>query len=357
MIRLQFLDKNGNLISEPTGNEYFRSVISFLEEFRNSEEIIVNTSGSTGKPKEISLKKNQIIASVNQTQKAFDLTVNDIAICSLPISYIAGKLMLLRAEILGMRAIIIEPSANPLSGFSESTKLFFEENSAKFFFAFVPLQLQNISENKVNLTLLSSAKVILSGGAALSKDLATKLAKNNLRVYETYGMTETVTHVAIRQVSENTGPFPFEFLNGIQHELNEQNCLRLKGLTTNNQWVQTNDIVSYVGENSFLLMGRLDNVINSGGVKLHPELIETKISEIFTRQKLTNAFFCFGKTDEFLGKKLVLFVEGNISIDLKSFLAAELPKFEVPKEIIEVEQFVRTESNKINRSKTAQSIL
>lgn len=357
MIRLKFLDKNGNLTSKPTGNEYFRSVISFLEEFRNSNEIIVNTSGSTGKPKEITLTKNQIIASVNQTQKAFDLNTEDIAICSLPISYVAGKLMLLRAEILGMQAIIIEPSANPLEGLNKATQLFFEENDGKTFFAFVPLQLEKIAENKKHLQLLCTAKVVLSGGAALSASLAGKLITSKLNVYETYGMTETVTHVAIRKISKNAEPLPFTFLLGIQHELSEENCLRLKGLTTNNEWIQTNDIIDYVNENSFKLVGRLDNVINSGGVKLHPEQIERKIGEFFSRQKLDNAFFCHGKTDELLGQKLVLFVEGKISGDIKSFLAAELPKFEVPKEIIEVEQFVRTESNKINRTKTVLSIL
>jgi O-succinylbenzoic acid--CoA ligase len=357
MIQLYFIDSTGNLILEPTENEYFRSVISFLEEFRNSDAIIVQTSGSTGKPKKIPLTKSQVIASVSQTKTAFNLTPDDIAICSLPISYIAGKLMLLRAEVLGMRAIIIEPSSNPLHNLSSLTKSFFEENSGKLFYAFVPLQLENILGNQNDIKLLSYAKVVLSGGAALSISLATKLSNLQLNVYETYGMTETVTHVAIRKVSNENIPLPFSFLEGIEHGLNQGNCLKLKGLITNNQWIQTNDIIEYTSQNAFRLLGRLDNVINSGAVKLHPEQIEQKISILFADKNISNAFFCYGKADTQLGQKLVLFVEGVVSIDLKSLLTNELTKFELPKEIIYVEQLVRTSSNKINREKTAQSIL
>ncbi|MFB0906788.1 MAG: AMP-binding protein, partial [Spirosomataceae bacterium] len=269
--------------------------------------MIVKTSGSTGKPKEIPLAKNQIIASVSQTKTAFRLTPDDIAICSLPISYIAGKLMLLRAEILGMRAVIIEPSSNPLHNLSSSTKLFFEKNSGKLFYAFVPLQLQKISENPDDTKLLSYAKVILSGGTALSISLATKLSNLQLNVYETYGMTETVTHVAIRKISDEKVPLPFRFLEGVEYGLNHNNCLKLKGMTTNNQWVQTNDIIEYTSQNEFRLLGRLDNVVNSGGVKLHPEQIERKISIVFDDKTISNAFFCYGKTDAQLGQKLVLF--------------------------------------------------
>jgi O-succinylbenzoic acid--CoA ligase len=357
MTQLYFVDSTGNLILEPTDNEYFRSVISFLEEFRNSDEIIVQTSGSTGKPKEIILTKSQLTASVSQTKAAFDLIPDDIAVCSLPISYIAGKLMLLRAEILGMRAVIIEPSSNPLQSLSSSTKSFFEENPGKLFYAFVPLQLENISENQDDVKLLSYAKVILSGGTALSISLATKLSDLQLNVYETYGMTETVTHVAIRKISDEKIPLPFKFLDGIKHGLNQDNCLKLKSLTTNNQWIQTYDIIEYTSQNEFRLLGRLDNVINSGGVKLHPEQIEQKISTLFADKNISNAFFCYGKADAQLGQKLVLFVEGVVSADLKSLLTNELTKFEIPKEIIYVEQLVRTSSNKINREKTAQSIL
>jgi O-succinylbenzoic acid--CoA ligase len=199
--------------------------------------------------------------------------------------------------------------------------------------------------------------VILSGGTALSISLATKLSDLQLNVYETYGMTETVTHVAIRKISDEKIPLPFKFLDGIKHGLNQDNCLKLKSLTTNNQWIQTYDIIEYTSQNEFRLLGRLDNVINSGGVKLHPEQIEQKISTLFADKNISNAFFCYGKADAQLGQKLVLFVEGVVSADLKSLLTNELTKFEIPKEIIYVEQLVRTSSNKINREKTAQSIL
>ncbi len=358
MIGLRFINSNGQITNEPTDNTYYQSVISFLEDFRSNPEIKVSTSGSTGTPKQIILKKEQLHASVKQTQSAFKLAADDIVFCSLPLDYIAGKLMLLRAEILGLQAIITEPSSEPFSTFDKTTTAFFKKNQGKFLFAFVPLQLGKILENENSRKLLKTAKVILSGGAALDSSLEKKLIDLGVPVYETYGMTETVTHVAIRPLLDTPRSQDYRFLEGIEHKLTANNTLAIKGLVSNNAWIYTNDIISYTEENTFKLLGRMDNVINSGGVKLHPEIIEQKIQFLLDKLNLHHNIFCVGKPDETLGQALVLFIEANpdsvLQAKLFSIFADQLSKYEIPKELIFVKNFVYTASDKINRHATFQ---
>lgn len=361
MSKLTFIDSTGKLSKKPTDNPYYQSVISFLEDFRTNPQIIVKTSGSTGTPKEIIIKKEQIIASVHQTAAAFNLTSEDIAFCSLPVDYIAGKLMLLRAEILGLDVILIEPSSNPFQNFNAETIEYFLKRSGKFLFAFVPYQLNTIVNDAKSVELLKTAKVTLSGGAPLNSLLEQQLTELNSPIYETYGMTETVTHVAIRKISGTFRSQDYYFLTGVEHRVSQYNTLSIKGLVTNNEWVHTNDIIEYTGENTFRMIGRADNVINSAGVKLHPELIEQNIQQVFSREGISNKFFCFGIPDKKLGQSLVLFVESKARTThvstIQKLLKDRLSKYEVPKEIILVENFVYTSSNKLNRNQTAQQYL
>lgn len=361
MIALSFLDSDGQITNKPTDNAYYQSVISFLADFRSNPEIKVSTSGSTGIPKQITLKKEQLYASVRQTQTAFKLLADDIVFCSLPLDYIAGKLMLLRAEILGLQAIITEPSSNPFVTFDQTTTAFFEQNQGKFLFAFVPLQLSKMLENEKSRKLLTTSKVILSGGAALDISLEKKILDLGVPAYETYGMTETVTHVAIRPLLDTPRSQDYRFLEGIEHKLTRNNTLTIRGLVTNNDWIHTNDIISYTGENTFKLLGRMDNVINSGGVKLHPEVIEQKIQSILHELNLHHNIFCVGKPDKILGQALVLFIETTVEsisqAELLRIFTGQLSKYEIPKEIIFVEKFVYTSSNKINRHATFNAFL
>lgn len=356
MRNLWFVGQKGELSLAPSGNPYFESVALFVETYKRSEELTVQTSGSTGKPKQLILSKKQFQASVRQTEKAFNLVTDDIVICTLPIDYIAGKLMLIRAIELGMTAVIFEPDSTPFKNIAKNTKEFFLNNRGKLFCAFVPMQLQRILSNAVSTEIINNGKVLLLGGTGVSTELEAKVRQLSVPVYATYGMTETVTHVAIRRLNGDSPAETFTFLPEIEFGVDELDCLKVKGEVTNNAWVQTTDVVEFTTKNSFKLTGRSDNIINSGGVKLQPEIIEKQLQQIFDGLEISNDFFCIGQPDEQLGQKLILFVEGTIGNSIKQLREAfskSLSRFNVPKEIYFVEKFERTQSSKLDRNKTA----
>jgi O-succinylbenzoic acid--CoA ligase len=334
---------------------------SFLESwFSKSNVIIVQTSGSTGTPKSISLKKELVINSAKATGSFFDLQENTTALLCLPIQYIAGKLMLIRAITLGWQLDVIESSSSPLN----------EIEKEYDFSAMVPLQLEN-SLFKAHLI-----KKLIVGGGVVSNSLQEKLQHISTDVYATYGMTETITHIAVKKLnnynslrgagmmqsgiqqknaslqSEVNSDF-YQTLPNITIYKDQRNCLVIKAPKVSDKIIFTNDVVNLIADTKFVWLGRFDNVINSGGVKLHPEKIEEKLAKI-----ITNRFFVFGIVDEKLGEKLVLIIEGKddntVLKELRNL--TNLTKFEYPKEIYFIEKFVETETRKIQRKKTVQKI-
>jgi len=325
----------------------------FLESwFSDDDAIIVNTSGSTGKPKPISLKKEFVINSAKATGLYFDLQANTKALLCLPTAYIAGKLMLIRALTLGWHLDVVEPNSNPLETI----------NKKYDFSAMVPLQVEN------SLTKLNFIQKLIVGGGVVSNSLQEKLQEISTEVFATYGMTETITHVAVKNLN-NFSPLTkifsikrifiphkkilknefYQTLPNVTIYKDERNCLVISAPKVSDEIIFTNDVVNLISDRQFEWLGRFDNVINSGGIKLHPEKIEEKLSKI-----ISNRFFVAGIPDEKLGEKLVLMVEGNqqeINIDL-----AQFSKFEIPKEIYFLNNFVETESAKIQRKKTVAKI-
>ncbi|WP_339884203.1 AMP-binding protein [Polaribacter vadi] len=312
----------------------------FLEAwFSDDDAIIVNTSGSTGKPKPISLKKEFVKNSAKATGLYFDLQANTTALLCLPTAYIAGKLMLIRALTLGWHLDVIDANSNPLETIDKKYD----------FSAMVPLQVEN-SLSKLNLI-----QKLIIGGGVVSNSLQEKLQEISTEVFATYGMTETITHIAVKRLNNFRGSkkaYKDEFyqtLPNVTIYIDERNCLVIAAPKVSEKLVVTNDVVNLISDTEFEWLGRFDNVINSGGIKLHPEKIEEKLSKI-----ITNRFFVTGIPDEKLGEKLVLIVEGNqqeINIDL-----AQFSKFEIPKEIYFLNNFVETESAKIQRKKTVAKI-
>jgi len=309
----------------------------FLESwFSKSDVIIVKTSGSTGTPKSISLQKEFVINSAKATGAFFDLQENTTALLCLPIQYIAGKLMLIRALTLGWKLDIIESNSNPLKTVEKQYD----------FTAMVPLQLQN-SISKIHLI-----KKLIVGGGVVSSALQEKLQTVSTNVFATYGMTETITHIAVKKLNhsdsfgEKMSRLDFyQTLPNITIYKDERNCLVIEAPKVADEIIFTNDVIELVSDRHFKWLGRFDNVINSGGVKLHPEKIEEKLAKI-----ISTRFFVIGIPDEKLGEKLILFIEGNHKE--MSFENIDLTKFEIPKEIYFLNQFIETASGKIKRKKT-----
>ncbi len=291
----------------------------------------LQTSGSSGQPKTIVLPKTAFEASVLQTGQFFNLSAGDSALLCLPLRYVAGKMMLLRAMVLGLALDRIPPK----------TVLSFG-NKVYDFGALIPLQAQH------NLDKLEQIKTLLIGGASISPALRKKLTTHPNCV-ETYGMTETLTHIATRPVK--LSPVPFQALPQIELETTADRCLVIKAPYITKTPIATHDVVRMHGPNSFALLGRLDWVINSGGLKIFPEQLEEKLAEV-----LTVPFFFAGLADDTLGEKLALLVE--VSQDKKEEINQLVEnhfgneKHHFPKEVICVAAFVYTSSGKLDRKKT-----
>lgn len=315
-----YLSKNGQLFE--------KAIAKFLLEWLNNESFVfVQTSGSTGKPKKIVLEKSAMIASAKATGLFFNLQPKNTALLCLSADYIAGKMMLVRAMTLGLHLDTIEPNNNPLQ-------------SKKYdFVAMVPIQVAN------SLEQLHLVETLLIGGTKVSYQLAEQILKTDCKAFESYGMTETISHIAIKQI----GAKEFTVLPNVNIYLDDRNCLVIEALEISPDKIITNDIVEILNETQFILKGRIDNVINSGGIKIFPEEIEEKLAKY-----ISIPFFIASLSDEKFGEKVILVLEGK-SFEIENTIFSDLSKYQIPKEIVFVDKFVETATKKINRKKTLEN--
>ncbi|WP_370390980.1 AMP-binding protein [uncultured Winogradskyella sp.] len=330
-----------SLIKEGEGHE--KTTGNFLIDWLNDDDyLIVNTSGSTGKPKAVKLKKQAMVNSAIATGDFFGLEPGDKALDCLPSHYIAGKMMLVRAMILGLEIDCVEPSSHPI----------FDYEKAYDFCAMIPLQLSHTIKYTYNI------KTIIVGGAKITEPLLERIKLSNSRVYETYGMTETVTHVAVRQLQSKIakGERYFKALPNIKFSKDDRNCLVIEASKLVEEKLVTNDVVDLKSETSFDLLGRYDNVVNSGGIKLFPELIEEKLHSVIDER-----FIVAGQPDDELGERLILIVEDPRdsleSIQNRIRYVKGLTRYEVPKKVFRIDNFEETVNGKIQRQKTISKVL
>lgn len=330
----------------PPNSEYDQKVFDFCKKWLSGqEEFVLKTSGSTGEPKPIILTRFQMESSANLTGKTFNLKLHDKALVCLNVDYIAGIMMLVRGMVLGLELTIVEPNSNPLENL---------ENQEFDFAAFVPLQLQKILENKSQIKTLNKMKAIIVGGAAVSEVLENQIQSLTVPVYSTYGMTETVSHIAIRKLNGNNKSNNFQILEGVSIGMDERNCLNIVANASNNELVQTNDIVEIIDGRSFKLIGRFDNIINSGGVKIQLE----KVEKFFEKFIIDKRFFAYGMVDEMLGQKLIVIVESEYLADeqLLSKAKESLSKYEIPKQFFTIQNFSETPTGKIDKKATIKRL-
>ncbi len=310
-------------------------ITSFLSSwFDNNEFIIVQTSGSTGKPKTIKILKNQMKNSALATADFFELYEKTTALLCLSTDYIAGKMMLVRALVLGWYLDVIEVQSTVL-----------QTNKNYDFVAMVSMQVQK------SLANLYKVKKLLIGGGAISKKLEKQLQNKNTAVFSSYGMTETITHIAIRKVNfiHTEKDAYYKTLPNVFISLDKRGCLLIDAKKVASDLIITNDLVAIKDASHFVWLGRIDNVINSGGIKIIPEQVEEKLNTIISAN-----FFITSKKDEILGEKLILLIEGNFDKKIlrKIKETTLLYKYEKPKEIIFLDKFIYTETGKINRLKS-----
>ncbi|MFY0644373.1 MAG: AMP-binding protein [Bacteroidia bacterium] len=326
--------------------------ISYSEDFKNRkriDEIVsewqdnssglrLKSSGTTASPKSISLSRALLTWSANTTKNTFSLG-NEHLYCCLPIERTGGFMQLIRSLVHNWDVHFVNPSKSPLKEL---------ENNHKYsLISLTPYQLEHSLKN---LEKLSRFKLVLIGGAKLSESLLKEIERNkealgNTRIIETYGMTETASHIAYREVGDEW----LQAVAGVQLS-KVKDCLHLS-IKELDLEVQTSDMIE-IQENQFKLIGRADHVINSAGIKIHPEIIEPLIQKTLLRCGIERAFYLGKKVNDTWGEEAVLVLEGAPIKDepfILEILYRELPNYQHPKSIVYVDQIERTDTGKIKR--------
>lgn len=313
---------------------------SFLKEWENDDdEIILKTSGSTGQPKKMIVKKQWLLNSAKMTGDFFKLQANQTALLCMSPEFVAGKMMILRALIHDMQLLLAPVNSNPLKHLTVE-KIDFA--------AMVPLQVKTILKEEPDK--LENIKQLIVGGAPLLQTEINALKDYDISVYETFGMTETLSHVALKPIHQNNNVF--HALGDVSFS-SKNNCLVIHAPTLGQPNLQTNDVVELLSSQSFIWKGRADFVINSGGVKIHPEEVEKMLETLLP----SNRFFVFGVKDVQLGEKVTLICEKDLYIDKNQLdQLFQLHPYWKPRNIIYLPHIKRTANGKINRPDTIKSL-
>jgi O-succinylbenzoic acid--CoA ligase len=348
-----FYIRNGVISANIEEEDSFQNAVAFCEQWRNERAVfIINTSGSTGIPKPIEITRTQMEASASMTAQALSLQAGDNALVCLNTEYIAGKMMLVRGMVNQLNLYITEPSSNPLLKLPDELQI--------DFMAAVPLQMETMIDNG-GTDRLNGMKAIIVGGAPISLTLSKKIGQLTCPVYATYGMTETVSHIALKRLNGADTSDYFSVVGDMKIGVDERGCLTINSILTNHQAIITNDIIKVIDKQTFEWLGRADNVINSGGLKIHPEQLEDQVREILAEQGIDSNLIIAGVPDTTLGEKVVLILETeDLSEEyLKSLidiLKEGLPAHQAPKKIYTLKGFEYTETGKVKRSDTVNLV-
>ena len=337
----------------------------FLNEWNNdSERVLVHTSGSTGEPKPLWVEKRRMEASARITCDFLGLREGDTALLCMSLDYIAGKMMVVRSLVRNLKLIVVEPSGHPLSpqptplqlprggefcsGFFSPPRGSWRGVGGVTFAAMVPMQVYNSLQVPQERERLKQIKHLIIGGGAIDEAMASELKDFPNYVWSTYGMTETLSHIALRRLNgpeacEWYKPFP-----SVKISQNEEGCLVIDAPLVCVERLVTNDIVE-ISEMGFRIIGRKDNVICSGGIKIQAEEVE-RILKPYVREP----FLITKRKDEKFGEAVVLLTESNDMEEVKMACRQYLPKYWQPRDYVFVEKIPMTETGKPARKKAEE---
>lgn len=316
-----------------------------LEEFINqwqspSPTLLVHTSGSTGKPKPMLVEKRRMEASARITCQFLGLKRGDTALLCMPLDYIAGKMMVVRAIVWGLQLIDIPPCGHPLK----------QIDTAPVFAAMVPMQVYNSMQDANERQKLWQIKHLIIGGGAISDEMAAELRLHPNAVWSTYGMTETLSHIALRRLSGPQASEWYEPFDGVNVSTNADGCMVIDAPTVCALPLTTNDIAEIAADGRrFRIRGRKDNVICSGGIKLQIEEMEAKL-----RPYINVPFLISKRSDPKFGETVVMIAETNDIESLKTICKERLNKYEQPHKYIAVDSIPTTETGKPARAKAME---
>ncbi|MEK9751370.1 MAG: AMP-binding protein [Flavobacteriaceae bacterium] len=334
---------NFSINSETASRSYRTELESMMALLREGRSLSVQSSGSSGKPKAFNLDLEDALASADLTLNFFNLKAKQRALVALPLQAVSGALMVIRAMRAGLELHAVTPQANPFLGF---------EDKQDGFFDFVALTPYQVAHSMVHLRLV---KTLLVGGARLSNSLLYSLPDGSqITIFESYGMTETLTHVALRKrypIEEGL----FTALSGVQFTTGEAGNLIIHASHLKHSTVITNDSVRLHSETQFEYIGRLDHSINSGGVKLFPERIEQKISRVYS----DFLFFVSAMPHPELGEQAALVIEGDEALRKQveeGLDQISWERYEKPKAVYALSNFFYTSTQKFDRLRTMEQL-
>ena len=337
------------------------TVNDFLQEWNSpSETLLVHTSGSTGKPKPMWVEKQRMLNSAHITCDFLGLRPGDSALLCMSLDYIAGKMMVVRSIERKLRLFSVKPSGHPLS----------DESLAKMvemdfdFVAMVPMQVYNTLQVPQERERLSRIKHLIIGGGAIDDALAEELLSLPGAVWSTYGMTETLSHIALRRLNGEEASEWYQPFDSVGVSLNSDGCLVIDAPLVCSEPLVTNDIAEIKQQETsshssdassslktssphvlFRIKGRKDNVICSGGIKIQIEEVENLL-----RQHLDAPFLLAKKKDEKFGEIAVLVTESGDLEGVEAICRQVLPKYWVPRQYLHFDQLPMTETGKPKRA-------
>lgn len=341
-----------------------RDLFSFVRHWTDASDFVeVRTSGSTGLPKIIKHTKTAMRESATKTNDFLQLKSGMTALLCLSTRNIAGMMMVVRTFERDLNLLTVAPDGHPLKGMAAGTVI--------DFCAMVPAQVYNSLQVPEERRVLESMRHLIIGGAPVSYALHEQLKELPGRVWATFGMTETISHIALRKLNGQDASEEYTLLEGVAMETGDSAVIGAIGNLIIHapylapEAIVTNDVVEMTGPRTFRWLGRQDHVINSGGFKIFPEMVEEKIAGVMSglsslagdADHATQRYFIGSIPDEKLGEVPVLVVEMPTPDSLLASLAGVLPRHEVPREILFVEKFIETPTGKIIRSATLKKLI
>ena len=311
----------------------------FLAEWNNdSETILVHTSGSTGKPKPMYVEKRRMLNSARITCDFLGLCAGDTAFLCMSLDYIAGKMLVVRSLERKLNLVSVNPSGHPL----KDIVLSFDKPSLA---AMVPLQVYNSLSVPAEAEKLRNFTHLIIGGGAIDDELSKSLQAFPNNVWSTYGMTETLSHIALRRLNGDKASEWYTPFDSVKVSQNEEGCLVIDAPLVHDGKLITNDIVE-LKNGQFRILGRKDNVICSGGIKIQMEEVERTL-----KPYIESAFIITKRSDKKFGEIVVLITENNNIAEVESICKRVLPKYWCPHYYLHVENVPLTETGKPARAK------
>lgn len=317
---------------------FLHDLYTFLDDwFSESPYLTVQTSGSTGTPKQLTVRKEQMMQSACMTCEYLNLNAGESILLCMPLQYIAGKMVVVRALVAQLNLIVRTPSGHPYADVAIPLR----------FAAMVPLQVYNTLQVPEERERLSHTDILIIGGGSIDAALEAEIRRLPGEIYSTYGMTETLSHIALRRLNGEQASIRYYPFHSVHLSLSAENTLVIDAPLVCDGLLETNDIAHIYPDGSFTILGRKDNVINTGGIKVQIEEVEERIRPLIGGQFAITAI-----EDPRLGEAIVLLVENSCELEMiRAICDSVLSRYQRPKHIFSVTSIPLTGSGKVNRAR------